>query len=131
MSQGGHTPLHLASKYGHTQLMQLLLQHGAGVIAANRIYKMTPLHMAAKEGQRGSAEALVQAGADVNAAAKVGAANVHTPITCRGCCVHSLHIRVWQAVLAERCCAACALLAVCAAVLRCQLAADAANALRQ
>jgi ankyrin repeat protein len=55
--------------------MQLLLQHGAGVIAANRIYKMTPLHMAAKEGQRGSAEVLVQAGADVNAAAKVGAAD--------------------------------------------------------
>jgi alkanesulfonate monooxygenase SsuD/methylene tetrahydromethanopterin reductase-like flavin-dependent oxidoreductase (luciferase family) len=51
--------------------MQLLLQHGAGVHAANRIYKMTPLHMAAKEGQRGSAEVLVQAGADVSAAAKV------------------------------------------------------------
>lgn len=69
--QGNHTPLHLASKYGHTQLLQLLLQHGAGVNAANRIYKMTPLHMAAKEGQRGSAEALVAAGADVKAEAKV------------------------------------------------------------
>lgn len=44
------TPLHIASRLGNTDIVMLLLQHGAQVDAATRD-SYTPLHIAAKEGQ--------------------------------------------------------------------------------
>lgn len=48
--QEEQTPLHVASRLGNTDIVMLLLQHGASIDAPTKdLY--TPLHIAAKEGQ--------------------------------------------------------------------------------
>ncbi len=60
------TPLHRASRWGHTETAALLLQYNADVNAKDDD-KLTPLHMAAWEGHTETAALLLQHKADVNA----------------------------------------------------------------
>jgi len=70
-SHDGWTPLHLASFFGHPDVVRLLLAHGADVDARSRSTRFakenTPLHAAAANRQVGVAEILLAHGADVNA----------------------------------------------------------------
>jgi RNA polymerase sigma factor (sigma-70 family) len=53
------TPLHLAAKYGHTEIAKLLLEAGADVNAkAPTVYNMTPLHLAVWLGRKEEPETL-------------------------------------------------------------------------
>lgn len=70
-SQEDQTPLHIASRLGKTEIVQLLLQHMAHPDAAtNNGY--TPLHISAREGQVETASVLLEAGASHSLATKVG-----------------------------------------------------------
>ena len=65
----GSTPLHCATWKGHERLVQVLLQHGADVNAANNNnhWGTTPLHAAAHANQRAIAELLIAHGANLHA----------------------------------------------------------------
>jgi len=60
----GHTALHFASENGHTQMITLLLKHGANIDALNK-NKESPLMAAARKGRLESISLLIQAGADI------------------------------------------------------------------
>ncbi len=60
------TPLHIAVRYGHKEVAELLLNKGANVNAVER-RKWTPLHTAVKSGKVQVAELLLDRGANVNA----------------------------------------------------------------
>ncbi len=70
-SHDGWTPLHLASFFGHKEVVNLLLARGADVNARSKSSRFakenTPLHAAAANKQVGVAEILIAHGADVNA----------------------------------------------------------------
>eukprot|EP00953_Heterococcus_sp_UTEX-ZZ885_P012880 7362-Heterococcus_DN1.PRE.3 len=75
------TALHyatLSTKTG-TETMRLLLAHGAGVNACNRL-GTTPLHSAASSGQFDRAELLIAAGADVLQCDDAGHTALHTAV---------------------------------------------------
>ena len=69
--QEDQTPLHIASRLGKTELVQLLLQHMAHPDAATT-NGYTPLHISAREGQLETAAVLLEAGASHSLATKVG-----------------------------------------------------------
>lgn len=48
----GRTPLYVASKYGHVNIVQLLIQHGADINIQTLDERSTPLHIAIKNGKR-------------------------------------------------------------------------------
>ncbi|OAB82242.1 ankryin [Wolbachia endosymbiont of Laodelphax striatellus] len=60
------TPLHIAVRYVHKEVAELLLNKGANVNAVER-RKWTPLHTAVKSGKVEVAELLLDRGANVNA----------------------------------------------------------------
>uniref|UniRef100_A0A671L074 Uncharacterized protein n=1 Tax=Sinocyclocheilus anshuiensis TaxID=1608454 RepID=A0A671L074_9TELE len=62
------TPLHIASRLGKTEIVQLLLQHMNGY---------TPLHIAAKKNQMEIATTLLQYGAETNIQTKQGVMPLH------------------------------------------------------
>lgn len=62
----GWTPLHYAASKGHTDIAQLLLQHGA-LVNAPAPDGTTPLMMAALSGSRDMVTVLIRAGADPRA----------------------------------------------------------------
>jgi len=67
-SVDGFTPLGLASFFGHTELVKMLLDKGANPnIAANNQFKVTPLHSACAISNYDIAEILIKNGANVNA----------------------------------------------------------------
>jgi uncharacterized protein len=67
-SVDGFTPLGLASFFGHTELVKILIDNGAKPnIAANNQFKVTPLHSACSISNYDIAEILIKNGADVNA----------------------------------------------------------------
>ena len=72
---GGETPLHLGSRAGHVDVAQLLIEHGADVVAQDE-YGSTPLHQASKGGGVDLPRLLIQHGA------KAAAQNEHgwTPL---------------------------------------------------
>ena len=43
------TPLYLASKYNHSQCVEMLLEHGADKLLAD-VYGLLPIHVAARRG---------------------------------------------------------------------------------
>ena len=68
---GGRTALHFASSNNHTEMVKLLLQHGADANYADR-KGWTPLYRAAAKGHLNTVECLVQHGADINLANHMG-----------------------------------------------------------
>lgn len=68
--QEDQTPLHIASRLGKTDIVQLLLQHMAHPDAATT-NGYTPLHISAREGQVETAAVLLEAGASHSLATKV------------------------------------------------------------
>uniref|UniRef100_A0A6P6XRZ9 Poly [ADP-ribose] polymerase n=1 Tax=Dermatophagoides pteronyssinus TaxID=6956 RepID=A0A6P6XRZ9_DERPT len=58
------TPLHLASDRGHTDLMEVLLKHGAKINAVDSLGQ-TALHRASRNGQLSSVQTLLSYGADL------------------------------------------------------------------
>ncbi|KAI9359944.1 ankyrin repeat-containing domain protein [Zopfochytrium polystomum] len=61
------TPLHLAARYGHLEVVQHLVDHaGAAVNAADNRQQSTPLHLALRNGQVRVVRFLLDRGADVN-----------------------------------------------------------------
>ncbi len=69
--QEDQTPLHIASRLGQTEIVQLLLQHMAHPDASTT-NGYTPLHISAREGQVETAAVLLEAGASHSLATKVG-----------------------------------------------------------
>uniref|UniRef100_A0A3B3XRW2 Uncharacterized protein n=1 Tax=Poecilia mexicana TaxID=48701 RepID=A0A3B3XRW2_9TELE len=59
-----NTPLHIASRLGKTEIVQLLLQHMAHPDAATT-NGYTPLHISAREGQVETASVLLEAGTNI------------------------------------------------------------------
>lgn len=48
-NQDGFTPLHIAALHGHSELVSLLLKHGASISAKNAKHAV-PLHLACQKG---------------------------------------------------------------------------------
>lgn len=71
LCQEDQTPLHIASRLGKTEIVQLLLQHMAHPDAATT-NGYTPLHISSREGQVETASVLLEAGASHSLATKVG-----------------------------------------------------------
>lgn len=69
--QEDQTPLHIASRLGQIEIVQLLLQHMAHPDASTT-NGYTPLHISAREGQLDTAAVLLEAGASHSLATKVG-----------------------------------------------------------
>ena len=67
----GTTPLLLAAKHGHRDVVALLLDQGA-VINSARQDGVTPLFIAVQEGRQDVVALLLEKGADVNMQARVG-----------------------------------------------------------
>lgn len=76
-SKYGVSSIHEAVRIGSADLLELLVQEGADVNAAND-NGLTPLHMAAYLGARDTADVLIARGADVNAKARDGITPLHT-----------------------------------------------------
>ncbi|KAJ7255911.1 ankyrin repeat-containing domain protein [Mycena rebaudengoi] len=60
------SPLHIACRNNHIEMVKLLLQHEAIIVNARTEFKMTPLHYACENSNFFIAELLVSANADVN-----------------------------------------------------------------
>ena len=63
-------PLHVASKWGKSNMVVLLLDHGAQLESHTRD-GLTPLHCAARSGQDQVVDLLLERGADVQSKTKV------------------------------------------------------------
>ena len=63
------SPLHAAAEYGHTEIVKILLEHGANVNAVllEEVIHNTPLHKAAQYGHLEIMKLLLENGADINA----------------------------------------------------------------
>ncbi len=70
------TPLHVAAKWGKSNMVSLLLDRGAALEAKTRD-GLTPLHCAARSGHEDVADAMVQRGAPLSAKTKNGLAPLH------------------------------------------------------
>lgn len=70
------TPLHIAVRYGHKEVAELLLNEGANVNAVER-RKWTLLHTAVRSGKVEVAELLLDRGANVNAVDNIDMTPLH------------------------------------------------------
>jgi len=75
------TPLMLAAYVGETDCLELFLEHGADVNAANDA-SVSALQFAVLQGQLGSIEALLENGVDINARDQFEKTALHCLITC-------------------------------------------------
>ncbi|KAI8498599.1 Unconventional myosin-XVI [Branchiostoma belcheri] len=76
-ASGGWTALHVASWYGQTGVLELLIQHGADIEAREKLGDRTALHLASDSGQTGVVELLIQHGADLEGRDKFGRTALH------------------------------------------------------
>jgi len=72
----GATPLHVAAEYGYSEIVEVLLEHGAAPNIREK-YGDTPLHYAATFGNSKVVEVLLEHGADPNARNNYGATSLH------------------------------------------------------
>jgi len=72
----GATPLHAAAEYGYSEIVEVLLEHGAAPNIREK-YGDTPLHYAAMFGNSKVVEVLLEHGADPNIRDKQGATPLH------------------------------------------------------
>jgi|WetSurMetagenome_2_1015567.scaffolds.fasta_scaffold07399_7 ankyrin repeat protein len=63
----GWTPLHIAARWGHKDVVEFLLANRANVNAKGGIDSVTPLHLAARNGDKNVVESLLANGAEVDA----------------------------------------------------------------
>lgn len=69
---GEVTPLRLAAYYGHCELIELLLDHGARHDVSASHAQDFPLHLSARRGHSDAVAALIRRGANVNASNHLG-----------------------------------------------------------
>ncbi|MGQ0603736.1 MAG: ankyrin repeat domain-containing protein [Anaerolineales bacterium] len=78
-SSDGFQPLGLAAFFGHTEIVRMLLAHGAEVdVPARNRMRVTPLNSAAAGGHVAIAKLLIERGADVNARQEGGLVPLHS-----------------------------------------------------
>lgn len=65
------TPLHVAAKWGKTNMVALLLENGATIDSKTRD-GLTPLHCAARSGHEQVVDMLLERGAPISSKTKVG-----------------------------------------------------------
>ena len=70
-SRSGRRPLHWAAFYGHNNLVQLLLAHGAAIHAQNKT-GFTPIHHAVENNQKHTVVLLIEANAVISIVNKNG-----------------------------------------------------------
>lgn len=70
-TKGGYTPLHVASHFGHVNMVRFLLQNGADVNAVNS-HGYTPLHQAAQQGHQMVINLLLEGQASPNVTTNQG-----------------------------------------------------------
>src|SRR5216683_2608287 len=70
------SPLHLASRGGHVEIAQFLVNHGVDAAAKNK-YGLTPLHLASSLGHLDVARSLIEHGADAAAQWEDGSTPLH------------------------------------------------------
>ena len=70
-SRSGRRPLHWAAFYGHNNIVQLLLAHGAAINAQNKT-GFTPIHHAVENNQKHTVILLIEANAATSIANKKG-----------------------------------------------------------
>ena len=75
---GNWTPLHVAARYGHRHVSEVLLNNGAEVDAEAR-RQVTPLFYAVSHGHKNVAELFIEKGANVNVKIQLSQA---TPLYC-------------------------------------------------
>jgi ankyrin repeat protein len=74
----GHTPLGLASFFGHADVVRFLLAHGASPeVASRNEMKVRPLHAATARGDAAIVKMLLAAGADPNTRQQAGYLPLH------------------------------------------------------
>ena len=72
----GDTPLHQAVRFGHTEVMQLLIARGANPEISN-LDGRTPLHLAAERGHLAAVKLLLEAEVALEVHDTFGAAAIH------------------------------------------------------
>ena len=70
------TPLHVAAKWGKSNMVTLLLERGANLESKTRD-GLTPLHCAARSGHENVVDVMIQRGAPISAKTKNGLAPLH------------------------------------------------------
>ncbi|KAF5291783.1 hypothetical protein FQA39_LY14271 [Lamprigera yunnana] len=65
-TENGSTALLLASRWGHTDCVQMLLRHGAKVSICDNIYRMSPIHYSSLNGHKHSLALLLDNAEDNN-----------------------------------------------------------------
>lgn len=83
LDAGGNAPLVMAAYLGHTEIVQMLLEHGADVGAVDPDMKATALHAAAYAGRTEAARLLIQYHIEID---RQGPRNGYT----------ALHDAIWQ-----------------------------------
>ena len=85
----GLTALHLATKQGPAEKVQILLEHGADVAARTRPHQETALHLATYDRNIEKLKLLVNRNADVNAQNADGDTTLHMAIA-RSCTIETV-----------------------------------------
>ena len=101
LTQDEETPLHVSSKSGHVDIVNVLLSHGAGIDVKNEAskysditsiksllliqYEETPLHLSSKSGHVDILNVLISHGADIHVKNKVSKYSDITSIKINDC----------------------------------------------
>ena len=73
----GFGAIHAATMYGHTEIVQILLQHGASIEDRTTSIGARPLHLAAQSGNAPMVQLLLRYGAQIGAENQLGEQPIH------------------------------------------------------